>query len=86
MISDFVAMAVVGVMPIVITIMVMVVLGISVHIVGVAAFHCLDWFDMADSIRRMRVRRRAEEETHSKQQPTKHLERTQEHARWLALE
>ena len=86
MIGDLLAMAVVRMVDFA-PVAIMIVLSIGVHVVAVNACHPrLHRCGMVDSVRRMRVRRRAEEETHSKQKPTKHLERSEKHACWLALE
>ena len=40
---------------------------------------------MIDAVRRMRMRRRAEQESHSKHKPSKRIERSEVHHCWLSL-
>ena len=82
MIGDFLAMAVVG--------MVTTAPDAIMIMIGVVAVNAcrrrLQRCGMVGFVRRMRVRRRAEEETYSKQQPTKHPERSEAHSCSLAVE
>ena len=41
---------------------------------------------MIDSVRRMRMRRRAEQESYSKQKPAKHIKRSEDHLSSLSLQ
>jgi hypothetical protein len=85
-ISDLLAVAVVRIVRLVRTVT-MIVPNIAVRVMAVGACRPdLNGCGMVDFVRRMRMRRRAEEESHSKQKPTKHLERNEKHACWLALE
>ena len=65
---------------------VMIVAYIGVGVMAVADDRAqINGWGMIDSVRRMRMRRRAEQESYSKQKPTKHIERSEEHHCWLPL-
>ena len=75
-----------GIVPLVRAV-VMIVAYIGVVVMAVADY--LPHFKgcgMIASVRRMRMRRRAEQESYSKQKPTKHIKRSEDHLSSLSLQ
>ena len=85
-IPDILAVTMAGIVPLIrAVVMIVFYNGIVVRAVADYLPHS-NGCRMIDSVRRMRMRRRAEQESYNKQKPTKHIKRSEDHLSSLSLQ